>query len=241
MGAERQAAQHEHDRERHRVTGEERPAPRRGSTSQQGVICDEQDWGQNRALLGENRREIERRRPEPPVPARLWRLVRAPVSEPGREHEERGQQLRAAGDVRDGLRVNGENREQETAQERRAVIRARALQSEPSQRGHGRMEKDVDEMEAEWAGAEDRSVDREGGDRQRAIESVVFAGDVPVGLDEQYREMREGDDGRIALDEPDVVESESITEGAPVYEDGGEGAKQRPPQRRPRRHQKLWA
>ena len=89
--------------------------------------------------------------------------------------------------------------------------------------------------------AEERAVERVRGDRQRPVEPVVLTGDAPVRLDEQLRQVRERFDGRVALDEPDVVESEAVTERAPVDEDGDEGAQERPSRRRPRRHQKWKA
>ena len=93
-----------------------------------------------------------------------------------------------------------------------------------AERDDARVEEDVDEMEAHRRRAEERAIERVRRDRQRPVEPVVLTGDVPVRLDEQLRKVRERFDGRVALDEPDVVQSEAVVERAPVDEDGDEGA-----------------
>jgi hypothetical protein len=232
MTTQRGGAQHEHHRGGGPISQEERAPAGRAPVVTKGVIREEEEWSQDRALFRQDSGEVERDGHERPL---------ASMGQPRAEHEKHREQLRAPRDVRDDLGVDGQRREEQAAEKRRPVARSRVTERQPGQGRDTSMEQDVDEMKAERAGPPECAVDRKRGHRQRAVKTVVLARDAPVRKREQAEHPRQGGDVRVVLDELDVVEHETVPERAHVHENGDEGGDKRPPRRRPRGHQKAYA
>jgi hypothetical protein len=150
-----------------------------------------------------------------------------------RQREDRGQRLRSAADIVDGLGAYGVHREDHSPEQSGQRSESEAQQNAPQQQARGRVQQDIYQVIGVGIEAAPGVVRRDRDEKQGPEHGVILLSGEGLGRGEKLRNIRQAPDVRILLNRMQIVIVEGIPGGIRIDQNGrqhnGEGVTETAP------------